>query len=241
MSKPINVPDSTESTTETTAAPAARKKPMARKKAPVYVPEVFNVGELKQEVQQVRVGRKGTEYEGGLSWYDVTSRMVKLTFVLYKKEAPGIAEITVMMAMIGMSRGKTPLDIRRERASFEDADREQIVRTIYAGITGVPQQGMDEGVAKHLSELHADYKATWAAYIRTPEGMELMAGRRAKAGKAGATVPDPVQSKYGFSGASGKSKATGGQQALTTRERQEALIEATARKKGGLLERAMGK
>ena len=250
-----NVPE-TESTTvpETestpTAAPAARKKPMARKptKPAPYVPsaplfsletkEPFRAGWKKDPDDDTKLVPIIQEY----SWYSVAGYLFTLGMGDFSPR-PGRAEVALMVALYQDARGKGPGETAKEIDKMRD-NGAMLMATIFAGLSGVPQDGMDSATVPHLAELHADYKVAWAQYIVSPEGAARMAKRRDK----GATnVPDAKVSKYGYSGGfnapapTAKAKATGGQQALTQKEKQEALLEARERKKLGMLERAMGK
>lgn len=209
MSKPqTNVPEttdsteSTESTTET-AAPAAKKRNhMAAKKTTLPAP-------VSLSYKVAGVAKKGSRsFAAEYNWYSAASQLIATARGLYPvavaERSFAKAEIAMALAVLMGGAKASPVAASTMVAKLSDEKRESLVKTLYAAVTGVPQDGMDAAVAPHLAELAKDYAANWASFLRTDEGKAL------RAGSAEAAPASP----YGYG-----AKAAGGQQALSTQER----------------------
>jgi hypothetical protein len=209
---PTTVPETT------TAAPAAKKrKPMAAKKktpaAPVITPISLGT-KLVVIVTQKKKNGDTYQFQQGFNWYSPANGLIITARGLYPTQ---VANMTFALAEIAMALAITAKVNQMQVAAFvaklNEGKREELVKTLYATVTGLPQEGMDAGVAPHLAELHAAYKANWAAFLSTPEGKELRSGKG-----PGVLTPESVFG-FGIGTAAGAAKAAGGQQALSVQDR----------------------
>ena len=202
MSTTLTTETTVPETTDPVAAPAARKKTnMAAKKT--------TLPPVSLATKVVGVAKKGgRSFEAPYNWYSSSSQLIATARGLYPvavaERSFAKAEIAMALAVLLGGAKASPVAASAMVAKLSDEKRESLVKTLYAAVTGIAQDGMDAKVAPHLDELAKDYAANWSAFLKTDEGKAL------RAGSAEAAPASP----YGYG-----AKAAGGQQALSVQEK----------------------
>ena len=229
MSTTLTTETTVPETTDPVAAPAARKKTMAtsRKSSTKVTAVPFSLSEERLEQTVIGSGEKARVVTGKFNFFTgLTDGFMIAVRQLYPKVAFGKSEYAMALAVMfgtpaGGAHKASPAAISGWLAdSYRAGKQPVVVKTLYAAITGVPQEGMDAKVAPHLAEFHRHYAANWAAYLTTPEGKAL------RGGTAAASVPTQTPG-FGFGTGVGAAvaKAAGGQQALSVQQQIEAAEE----------------